>query len=142
MAKHNGFTLLELLIVLSIWSLLVLLSVPILVKNLDEQEIQQFFKVFEHDVLYIQYVATTSANKEASIHFGNGYYTVRNGSTNQSIRRDFPSNWKIDTRSIQYISFNNKGTIRQAGTIEVETNQSNYSVVFPLGKGRGYVVKQ
>lgn len=142
MNKQYGFSLMELLVVLSIWSLLLLLSAPILVNSLEKQEEEQFFKVFESDVLYIQYAASLSAEEEVSIHFSDDHYTVRDGSINGFLKRNFPSTWKIDMRSMKYISFTDKGNIRHAGTIQVDTKNAIYLIVFPLGKGRGYIVKQ
>lgn len=145
MNKKNGFTLLELLIVLSIWSIITALSVPILFNNLEKVEERQFLETFKHDVLYIQYLATSAVDRHVQIRVNNGNYEIIDGSINKSrpiIKREFPTDWEIDMRTVKRISFNENGTIRHAGTISIKTKHTNYSIVFPPGKGRCYIVEQ
>lgn len=145
MSEKNGFTLLELLIVLSIWSIITTLSVPILFNQLEKIEEEQFLETFKHDVLYIQYLSTSAIDRRIQIRVNNNNYEIIDGSIKKSspiIKRYFPKDWEVDMRTIKRISFNENGTIRYAGTISIKTKRANYFVVFPPGKGRCYIVEQ
>lgn len=138
--RANGFTLIEMLFVLGLWSVLFLLTVPMLVQAIEGQQEQQFFKTFESDILYIQSLATQSKS-HIRINFSQDHYTILSGET-VKIRRKIPKDWHINLRVIKNISFDENGRIKEPGTMSIKTKRSEYVVVFPFGKGRGYVVKQ
>ena len=48
---HNGFTLIEALIVLSIWSVLLLIALPVQHSIIAQKELKQFLHQLEDDVL-------------------------------------------------------------------------------------------
>ncbi|MYL58265.1 prepilin-type N-terminal cleavage/methylation domain-containing protein, partial [Virgibacillus halodenitrificans] len=58
MANKNGFTLIEMLLVLSIVSILSLLSVTWSLSAISKQEREQFINTLENDTLYIQQVTS------------------------------------------------------------------------------------
>jgi len=137
--KQNGFTFLELLFVLSTISLLLLLAHPFHFSLLEKQQEKQFLDVFESDVLYIQNVALTTGER-AEIIFGTNHYIVQVGKAVIE-ERQFPESLEMDSRNLLTISFNEFGTIRKAGTIILRSQQTTYRIVFPLGKGRSYIVE-
>jgi len=137
----NGFTLLEVMIVLAIWSVLLLLTTPIIFSQIDKQEEHRFFEVFQSDVLYIQSLAMVSKEEEVRIKFYDQSYSILQG-RNKTVARAIPSDWQVNTRILSSISFNEKGTIRQPGTIEIKTTRDTYHIIFPFGKGRCYIVKK
>ncbi|MTW85146.1 prepilin-type N-terminal cleavage/methylation domain-containing protein [Virgibacillus dakarensis] len=142
--RKNGFTLLEVIFVLGIWSLLILLSAPIQFSILDKQTEEQFFRTFESDILLMQSMSYAANDKmELKINKNNNHYTIEIDNGKTLIERAFPSDWKIDERLLgKGVSFNKLGTIKQPGRIKVVTTTSTYHIVFPLGKGRCYIEKQ
>lgn len=146
MNKQSGFTLVELLLVLSILSMLILLSTPLNISSIKKHQDMQFLETFQFDVLYIQNLSTVKANNtRISIKFDNDSYSILStvdGKTETFAVRDYPEGWEVDTRSITDISFNSTGSIRQPGNIKMTSQNETYIIVFPLGKGRGYVVEE
>lgn len=142
MNKEKGFTLLEVLIVLSIWSIIILLATPIIFGRIDEKQDEVFFEVLEFDLLYMQRVASMTKEYVRFRMRGNQYVILKGREETVLLRRDLPPGVIIDMKSLSAISFDQNGRIRQPFTVMIKTDQSNYSLVFPLGKGRSYVVKQ
>ncbi|WP_072887599.1 type II secretion system protein [Ornithinibacillus halophilus] len=60
--KPNGFTLLEMLIVLAIWSTIILLTVPPMISSIENHKEKQFLRTFQHDVLLTQSNALDGSN--------------------------------------------------------------------------------
>ncbi|MGY0692929.1 competence type IV pilus minor pilin ComGD [Virgibacillus sp. FSP13] len=141
--KKNGFTLLEVIFILGIWSLLILLSLPIQFSLLDKQEAEQFFRTFESDLLYMQNMSFASKdNIRLSIDAENNRYTIFRHTNEKLIERNIPKEWQIDKRTLQKpISFNEFGTIRNPGRLKIITKKQEYEIIFPLGKGRYYIAE-
>lgn len=142
MKKKNGFTLLEMLVVLSLWSVLILLSVPLNFANLEKQQDKQFLETFKFDVMYIQSLSIGSPHQATVIEFTESDYTVIDRTGKILLKRKVPSGSTLKYRTNRQISFNNHGSIRKAGTITFESKHDNYKIVFPLGKARCYIEKQ
>lgn len=142
MKKQSGFTLVELLLVLSILSILLLLSVPLNISGLQKHQDEQFLETFQYDVLYIQHLATTTTDdKRVYIRFQNDRYSIiENTKTLET--RYYPDGWEMDPRTMEELSFKSTGTVRQPGRIKMTSKNNTYFVVFPLGKGRGYVEEE
>lgn len=138
--RKNGFTLLEMLFVLGILSILLFISIPLNIATLEKQQIEQFFNTFESDVLYIQ-STTTSSNKPVKIRFMEDRYKIRQSNHAPLAIRNYPEGLKMDWRKKPYLVFNETGTVINPRTIKVTTKQGTYNIVFPLGKGRCYIVK-
>ncbi|MFD2759407.1 competence type IV pilus minor pilin ComGD [Lentibacillus juripiscarius] len=141
MPHKNGFTLVEMLLVLSIWSVLILLTVPVQLSLLEKKTEKQFFETLEMDLLYTQ---SLSYNSKAGywLTFPNdGHYQIKKGFFT-ILERSVPEGWEIDKRTLPKISFNHKGTIISPGTFSIQTASSTYNIVCPLGKGRCYIDKQ
>lgn len=140
--SNQGFTLLEVIFVLAILSILISLSAPIIFTTLEDQNEKQFFETLNSDLLLIQTASHGTTATDASIVFNDQSYTVRVlGKEEKVMNRTYPTGWKSDGRAFKRISFKN-GTIRQAGTILLQSAESDYRIIFPLGKGRGYIEKQ
>lgn len=142
MSKKNGFTLLELLIVLSIWSVLILLVTPIAYATINSQQEEPFFELLEYDFLYMQRLSTLTKDKVDFRVRGNHYVITKDSGAKEILKREIPAGWKINMRTLLSISFDENGRVRQPITIIITTKHSEYNLVFPLGKGRYYVVKQ
>lgn len=140
--KINGFTLLEMLIVLGVWSVLLLLVTPLVYTGVQQQQEETFLETFEFDLLYMQRLSTLTKDY---VRFGlrEDKYVILQGISDKPIlERDIPPGWNINLRSLKAISFDQNGRVRKPITIFITTNHSKYNVIFPLGKGRAYVVKE
>lgn len=137
----NGFTLLEVLIVLFITSILVLLVVPMNFIHLENQQEKYFFETLAFDVLYTQSLST-STKDYVQINLYEDRYTIRRGYRAEVIlTRTIPSGWKIKKKLLHTISFDDKGRIRNPGNFIIQTNHREYTIVFPFGKGRYHIVE-
>lgn len=140
--KKNGFTLIELLIVLVAWSILILLVIPFDHNFLDQQQEEQFFKMFAYDVLYVQSISTTTKDY-VRMNVQKEKYFIRIGNTKDKvIERKVPKGWNIDYRTLSIISFDQSGRMNTPGSLLIYTNDTTYKITFPFGKGRFHVVEQ
>lgn len=139
--SKNGFTLIEMLFVLGIISVLLLLSAPISISTLEKLQGEQFLKVFEFDVLSIQSMATTT-NESIIIKLKPNKYEVLGTHGKKYLEHHYPTGWELGSRTTNLISFNKNGTLRSPGSIQFTTKYAVYDIIFPLGKGRFYVVKK
>ncbi|WP_102027039.1 competence type IV pilus minor pilin ComGD [Salirhabdus sp. Marseille-P4669] len=143
--KDNGFTILEILIVLSIFLILIGVSVPLQSNSLQKLEDEKFLQAFEEDILLMQSAAITNGSLMKLTFFPqNHYYEIREGGFNHLIkRRSYSSRIKIDLGTFTLpFSFYPSGTPNQPGSFTFTTDYSKYKITFPFGKGRFYVTKQ
>ncbi|MGM8365122.1 competence type IV pilus minor pilin ComGD [Virgibacillus sp. W0181] len=139
MSKLNGFTLIELLFVLVILSIIVTITVPPIFSTLKKQEAEQLMTVFRSDVQFMQNKSIGSKDDIRMI-FKSDHYVVTDYMTNNVlVKRSLPDHISIDPRTLDYVSFNDKGSIRYPGVVYIETAHIDYRLVFPLGKGRFYI---
>lgn len=138
----NGFTLIEVLVVLLIWSALILFIIPMNFSYVEKKQEEYFFETLAFDVLYTQSLSTTTKD-HIQINIYNDRYVIRRGHTSKAlITRTIPTGWKLRPNTYDTIIFDPNGRIRAPGTFIVETNHHKYAVVFPFGKGRYHVVEQ
>ncbi|MGM8213491.1 competence type IV pilus minor pilin ComGD [Virgibacillus sp. W0430] len=142
MTNRSGFTLVEMLFVLTILLLILSTSVPIVTSAINKQQVKQFVNVFQSDLLYLQNQSTGNKD-DIRLIFKDDHYFVKNYNTKRTLfQRSYTKNMAIDTRTINYIAFNDKGTLKYPGVIYIKTDYKDYRLVFPLGKGRNYIDEQ
>src|SRR5699024_2140932 len=113
--RKNGFTLLEVLIVLFIWSVLVLLIAPIHFSLIETQQKDYFFETFAYNVLYTQILYTTKKDY-VKINLYEDRYTIRNRYKGKVLlTQNIPSEWMFKAKAFHSISFDDKGRIRMHG---------------------------
>lgn len=142
--RINGFTLLEVLVVLLIWSVLILLIVPINFTHLEKQQEKYFLETLAFDILYTQNLSTTTKDI-VRLNIYEDHYIVRRGhgyAEKTLFVRDVPSGWVLKDRIFRPISFDDKGRIKTPGHFIIQTKYHEYTVVFPFGKGRYHIVEQ
>ncbi len=140
--RKNGFTLLEVLIVLLIWAVLVLLVVPINFTHIEKQRERYFFETLAFDILYTQNISTTT-KEYVQLNLYEDRYTIRKGYRGEVLlTRSIPPDWVIKAKVFHTISFDDKGRIRKPGNFMIQTKNHEYTVVFPFGKGRYHIVEQ
>jgi len=142
--NEAGFTLIEMLIVLSIVSLILSIMFIDYSSRSDEQSFDTWYQQFELDLLYSQkYTMVTRQVLRLSINRDSNSYSLRNdGSSPALITRKIPEDWDVRVTSVRNpISFTRYGQIVGPGSISVRTKNARYSITFPFGKSRSYYVK-
>lgn len=136
----DGFTLIEVLIVLSILGALLLLITPLNNLFLEKQREKQFLREFSSDMLLMQTQSRTTLRK-VRFHYSeeNQRYKINKGTTNL-VERDIPPGWRFQMRTYD-IKFSYSGAISKPGHIMLKTNNNTYKIVFSLGKGRFRIEK-
>ena len=138
--KQQGFSLIEVLVTLSILGIILTIFFPISNSLLETKTEEKVFDMFQYDVLFLQNKSMGTNNYTRMVLKPNGY-TITDHNT-ILIERELPDGWEIDPRNLVNISFNRSGAIRNAGTIKIVSPKNTYNVIFPIGKGRGYIEKQ
>lgn len=141
--KKNGYSLLEIIFVLGIWSLFILLALPIQFDILEKQEEEKFFQTFKSDLLFIQNMALAN-NTNIRLDFEpNHTYSIMQKTGEKLVERSIPEDWEIKRKTMQGpIKFTTDGTISNPGSFTIKTKHAEYSIIFPLGKGRCYIEKK
>lgn len=138
--KLNGFTLIEMLISLSLIAILLLLYIPIQHHTLHNLEEKQFFEQLDYDLQLLQNKSLGSTNTWA-LHFENDGYRITTSKQAAIINRTLPKQWRINYRLSKTIHYSNTGTFKNPGSISIHTEKNNYRLVFPFGKSR-YRIEQ
>ncbi|HEY4602631.1 MAG TPA: competence type IV pilus minor pilin ComGD [Cerasibacillus sp.] len=142
MTYQRGFTLIEMLITLSILSVLLVLTIPITHSLIKNQEETQFLETLQSDLLYVQNLSLGIREHRTKLVFHKTYYSVHKSLTESPITRELPDGWEVERSMYHTIYFLN-GTIGSAGTIRInKANGKVIRLIFPLGKGRGYFVQE
>ena len=140
MKKQFGFTLMEMLIVLILFSSLLLIAIPMFNHSIQLNEIEQFFERLEKDLYESQMTAMTN---EIVVRF-----VFSNSRRSYIIRHDltivkeqaFPKGLQVrkGTLELNNLRFLPSGTISHPGTIVFLYKDEQYVLVFQLGRGRFY----
>lgn len=139
MNKEQGFTIIELLLVLCIVTILTLLVIPSLSHLLKKQQTKHFFAVFESDVMFVQTQALHTVNGTRITLYKDEYLVLLNNEVKQ--QRDLPNHLTFISANNARIQYSNSGTILQPYTYVLKEHDTFYHIVFPFGKGRHYVVE-
>lgn len=138
----NGFTLIEMLVVISIFSILLVLALPHQSQTLKHQVEQRFIDQLEQDVLFIQNQSALTRRQRLEIKFQDDHYQIFDHIHANSSKRFYPKNWKIIRALSRNIRFTVDGTLLQPQTIVMQSETERISLVFPFGKGRLYIERE
>ncbi|MGJ9456958.1 competence type IV pilus minor pilin ComGD [Oceanobacillus sp. CF4.6] len=138
----NGFTLLEVLFVLTSLSVILLLFPTINLDAIEKQQEKQFLETFQFDVLYVQSLSTLNTDEKVFIRLYKDHYKILQGTKKTIAERFYPSGLLIDPRGNADIIFNENGTFLYPRTIKITTKHAVYDAVFQLGKGRFYIAEK
>ena len=137
--EQEGFTLLEVLFVLSAFALLFLLIPPLPIGKYERFQEKQFLDTFRMDVLYIQSQSNKIPDNNLFIRFHDDRYEIRSGHDKLIKARPYLSGMTLDTRGKNVLSFNENGTFLSPRNIRMDTDSKQYEIVFPFGKGRFHI---
>ncbi|MFB1050368.1 competence type IV pilus minor pilin ComGD [Paraliobacillus sp. JSM ZJ581] len=142
MIKKNGYSLVELLIVLSLLSTLLVIGGSIQLRTYDTYQFKQWYALFENDLLRMQQDTMTTKNSlYLLIKPNSNSYEIRKGTFEKPIiKRSIPKKWQVKLYSLDNpLSFSKHGTIKRPGRFKIISKYTKWEIVFPLGKGRSYV---
>lgn len=135
-ANNKGYTLIEILLVLSIFMLVVTLSLNLYPTYIKKMETRQFIKQFEADVYYIQAYAMSHERSMSILMYKETYLVYVDG-TKQLLQRTIPRDiqFKKGTMDLK-VMFTSRGTAVTSGVFYIQTEQERYKVSVSVGKGR------
>lgn len=145
MSKQHGFTLIEVLLVISIVTIMVAVTGVIQSRTHDKLQFERWYQQFDRDILFLQQqTMLTRTNDQFNIRPSTNSYEIRSSPLEApSLQRDMPSEWEVSLLTLQMpLSFTRAGTIRNPGMFRIVTKHNRYDVYFPFGKGRSYFVKK
>ncbi len=144
---NAGFTLIEMLLVLTIISVCMLLTIASSQTYAEGRKLDYLVRQFREDVLYGQYFAMTR-KKSVYIAFYDRDTHVEYAIYDTSIygkaliSRILPEGVTFSLGTLgQLLYYNSTGNINKSGTMFIESGHHKYKVVFLLGRGRFYVEK-
>ncbi|MGI8316156.1 competence type IV pilus minor pilin ComGD [Halobacillus mangrovi] len=145
MTYKNGYTLTEVLIVLTAWSILIVCLIPLHLRTFLSVEASTFFDQLEEDVLLAQQL-TVQDHPYYWMNFrqSSNDYVLYDAKDKETIFiREFPKDWRFDLMTLENpVRFNARGIIAKPGTMKVHSPSSTYKVIFPFGASRLYIEKQ
>lgn len=136
----KGFSLLEMIIVLWIFSVILFLTIPIFDHQINSMEMDYFLKELEQDLYYYQMMSITNGRTIKFIFSTNGSsYKVLQG-VKVIHEREGPLGMTYIPRSLKLneLNFLPHGQIKKAGKIEINYGYRRYNLVFHLLRGRFY----
>jgi competence protein ComGD len=136
-SNSNGFTLVEMLIVLSLIIILLVLPINQVKKIEDEQKVMLFLQMLQNDLFLAQRNASVNQIPTRII-FYNGKYEIHDNLLNPPIVvRNYNKDILITYRSLKPpLRFNSNGNISTSGTISINYKKIEYIITFYLGSGR------
>ncbi|GAA5415495.1 hypothetical protein Pryu01_00519 [Paraliobacillus ryukyuensis] len=142
MNKQHGFSLVELLIVLSILTIILFIGGTIHIKTYQQYQFNQWYQIFSNDILRMQQdTIISNKNLYLTINPTSNVYEIRKGGLGELIiSRKIPKKWNINLYSLKIpLSFSKNGTIKKPGRFQIVIADKTREIVFPFGKGRCYV---
>ena len=136
-SNEKGFTLIEMLVVLSIVMVITSSVIFVSIARLEEMEEKRFFKQFHLDVQRMQMIAISKGNYM--------YLTFNKEGTKYKVEHNnvllyenhLPSTIRLSGDSqLKGLTYHPNGAILQFGLMRFETKKENKRVVFYIGQGR------
>lgn len=143
MNNESGFTLVESLIVLTVFLMMSFLSIILLKPTHTLLEKERFFSKLTSDVLFAQQYAI-SHQENVRVHImpeNNNYYMRTNSKV--ILERNYSDVVNIKPGSLPLLfQITGNGHLNKFGYIHVEIGERVYRIMFLIGRGRFYVVEE
>jgi competence protein ComGD len=143
-ARDQGFTLIEMLLVLAAIGVLMAVSLPSLNRVAEQKTEMYIITQLRDDLLYAQQYAMTYKTSVAVMFAENRpeYRITEIKSGKMILKRSIPGQWKFQLTTLAMpLIFLENGNINKAGSLLLKSKDRTYKIVFLLGKGRFYVQK-
>ena len=143
--NQKGFTLIESLVVFSIFLLIASITAFTIKPQYHFTEDEVFFSQLKADLLFAQQYAI-SHQQEVTVNINpeiHRYYITGRFDLGHIISRDYSINIKISPGSLPlYFKFTASGSVEKFGSLRIQTEDKVYRLTFLIGKGRFYVVEE
>jgi competence protein ComGD len=143
-ARNDGFTFIEMLLVLTAITVLMAVSFPSL-NNVVKQKTEMYIITqLRNDLLYAQQYAMAHKTSVAVTFAENHpeYRITEIKSEKTILKRSISSEWKFQLTTLTMpLIFLENGNINKAGSLLLKRKDRSYKIVFLIGKGRFYVQK-
>ncbi|WP_426381512.1 competence type IV pilus minor pilin ComGD [Mammaliicoccus lentus] len=140
--NNKGFTLIEMVIVLSILSIIVLITIHISINSVDKFGLTSGINDFETKLEYLE-TKSLSTKQPILVWFKPNstkiQYQINNGNIN-SINL-YKGKISKDNKFTTLV-YDEEGNINQFGTLKLEFNNKRYLVIFRIEKGRYRIVEE
>ncbi|WP_106589795.1 competence type IV pilus minor pilin ComGD [Salsuginibacillus halophilus] len=142
----NGFSFVELIIVLFLLTVFILLPAVYVPAALSKAEGRAFVQQFEADLYYAEQLARTHEQRVVlplPLHPSAQSYSII-AADGAGLQRDIPSQVRFYEGSMlgSRIAFSSSGNIHNPGSFYIETAEGFYEVMIYLGKGRVRIEQQ
>ncbi|MFJ7953429.1 competence type IV pilus minor pilin ComGD [Lysinibacillus sp. NPDC096418] len=137
--NEQGFTLIEMLLVLFIVMCLTGIVTKISMKVAEAKEIERFFTQLQLDIQYIQmYTMQQRAYVSMKFEAPTNRYIVKKDMYTIDYERPFPKKVEFLSGRSTFVTimYNEKGNVSRAGTLYFETPDGIKKVIITLGVGR------
>jgi|GEM_PF-4377314 len=141
--NNHGFTLIEVLVVLSMKLVIILLFITISYDNLTETKMDVFFAELKSDVDFVQSHNFQTDNFYEIVFNKNNYKLTQNQSNEFILikEQNYPDDVTVELRNFNRINYKKNGTFKTPGRIIFkEGNKKHHELIFPFGKGGFYIV--
>ncbi|WHY65697.1 competence type IV pilus minor pilin ComGD [Neobacillus sp. SuZ13] len=139
---QNGFTLIESLLVLSIFMIISSITVFSLKPQHSVLEDEAFLTQLKADLYYSQQYAISHQHEVSVVILPAQYkyYMLLRPELPPIVMRNYSKNINLATSTLPlYFKFLNDGNVNQFGTLLIQTNNKTYQMTVLIGKGRFYV---
>ncbi|PLS01745.1 competence type IV pilus minor pilin ComGD [Neobacillus cucumis] len=143
--NQKGFTLIESLLVLSIFIVISSITVFSLQPQHSVLEDENFISQLSADLLYAQQYAIAHQDEVSVMFMSNQfkYYMVPKADSQPIVERDYSTNISLTEGSLPLaFRFLPDGNINKFGSFFIQTKIKQYRLTFLIGKGRFYVTEQ
>lgn len=134
--NQKGFTLTEMLLVLSITVFLTSFVPPLVVSLKQELEASIFLQSLQEDLLLAQRWAMTRRTAVTFTYFTNiKMYYIRESNGDLIIKRSLPPNISITKGKMNTFNYSFNGMINSFGTMYINVDNEVYRLVINIGRG-------
>ena len=145
MDRQAGFTLIEMLAVLSIFLVMAAVTTVFVRPQYLMFEKEQFYSQLKGDLLYAQQYAI-SRQQPVVVYLRpkeSRYFIVQKSNNQRIVEREIPNTIQLGQGTLKNIfQFGHDGRIAQFGTIIFSVGGQNYEVHIQIGVGRIRIVKK
>lgn len=144
MRQSSGFTLIEMLIVLSAAFMLTFSSLFVFTPQRDFLQTHLFLSQFKSDLFYAQQYAISRQKNVTVYLLPDQYaYIVSAGEGGYLIERHYSREIKVTPATMSSIfRYLANGNIDKFGSIYIQAGKKTYRFTFQIGKGRFYVKQE
>ncbi|MDQ0183751.1 competence type IV pilus minor pilin ComGD [Cytobacillus kochii] len=137
---QSGFTLIESLIVWSVFSVILFITAISMQHQFEEYDNQAFFAKLEGDLLYAQQYAIVNQTTVSVYFLPDEHEYIFSNGRNIFFRQKYSEDYFITSGTMPlHFKFLNTGKINRFGYLQIKSSLKQYKFVFQIGRGRFYV---